>query len=1423
MSAASTTSELACDRYQLLAKAGTGGSSNVWRAVSARSGAQVALKIARDEQGRAALCREAIHAALALSPRLPELVDVGWLTVTEDHALAARAEDRGRDAPAPSAFLALRWVEGSTIDKMTREDHERRAIGEDSSAARVALALTVARDVGEALADLHGIGIAHGDLKPQNMIVDPEGRVHLLDLGLACAARSRAMEGATPRYLARGDDDLGDARARDMAALGALLAEIVDEGVARSLDPVERARDSVLPEPIHAICAALLAPSPAARPSAVWVTEAARSALAGARDKGERATTSAGSDRAERDSRLVRATYLRLRRAQMEGEVSASPSAAPWLAEALAQVRRARSIGEESALVDDPKPTQRPLPPLTEDQIARWLIALVGTPAAAWPIGKIAAIPEATLAAALTDLARRVPPRAWTFSDVEGAALGGSEQARASARDPFDEGELTAARAVRLAIAIAGAPPDPLAIEAIERLRGGPAELMLAAADALRLQGDYGRARGLVLRAEARAVPGSAALAAEVLRRAGDVALAEARAREAVTNVEDPEGRARAVLARLALDRGEAALAASIAGDQRTAPLCEARALIAIRRGEPASALAEVARGEAIARSLEERARFAALRGYISHASDPEGAHAAYVTAVDYASRAGAVEEEAFYRTGEASTAVDLGDLGSAIAASTRAALLCEHLGRPALGARALLACAAAYATAGATHDTIRIAREAISRARDANDKRAEAYAWWAIADVSPAGDGDGLRAAEGAARLLGDDDPDDTLRAAARLLRHRASALDDERIEELDQLAGGDVALAAPARLDWWGARALSLLISEGGAVNARSDRVLAALTALADARAPVWSRGPALAAGHDLAARLGHSEVAQRLLAALGDAARDLIRRAPPELSLAVKALPWIARAASAPQTGMRPQQARDLESLIHSLSERDRLGPLLNRVVDALVLWTGVERGLLLLKAPNDRLSARAARNLARSDLRGEQMALSQTLARRALAAREPVVAVDAAGELPSVHHSVHALKLRSVLAVPLIARGEALGVVYLDDRVRRGAFGERELSFARTIASLAAVAIADARDQALLRRAVRRARRAEAELSDALARQAAALDAAELELAKARSSRGTRYRYDAIVGESDATNAMLRLVDKVTAADIPVLIVGESGSGKELIARAIHNNGARSQRRFVSENCGAIPEGLLESALFGHVRGAFTGADRPRSGLFETADQGTLFLDEIGEMSLGMQTKLLRVLEDGMIRPVGSERTRHVDVRVVAATNRDLEAMVRARTFREDLLYRLNIITIRIPPLRERASDVPLIVQHLIQKHGGGAKVRVTQAAMSRLMTYAWPGNVRQLENEIRRALVLSEGEIDCEHLSADIAGTTPVSGPDPGLNVRHRIDNLEKSLVREAMNRTQGNQTQAAKLLGLSRFGLQKMIRRLSIN
>jgi transcriptional regulator with PAS, ATPase and Fis domain len=293
-------------------------------------------------------------------------------------------------------------------------------------------------------------------------------------------------------------------------------------------------------------------------------------------------------------------------------------------------------------------------------------------------------------------------------------------------------------------------------------------------------------------------------------------------------------------------------------------------------------------------------------------------------------------------------------------------------------------------------------------------------------------------------------------------------------------------------------------------------------------------------------------------------------------------------------------------------------------------------------------------------------------------------------------------------------------------------------------------------------------------------------------------------------------------MLKLVDRVASSEVPVLLVGESGSGKELIARAIHRNGSRSSGAFVAENCGAIPETLLETTLFGHVRGAFTGAARPRAGLFEVADRGTLFLDEIGEMSLGMQAKLLRALQDGEIRPVGSDRARKVSVRLITATHRNLAAMVASSKFREDLYYRLNVISVSIPSLRDRASDVPLLVNHFLAQHAGKRRVRISKAALDRLAAHGWPGNVRQLENEVRRALVLADDLILPEHLSPELHGQGEPRGVEE-LNLRRRLDALEVELVTIALRRTEGNQTRAAELLGLSRFGLQKMMKRLEIS
>lgn len=1366
--------------FERLARAGEGGAAEVWKARTA-SGSLVALKIARDEPARHALAREATHALLALSPRLPALVDVGLLEGTP--------------------FVALRWIEGRNLRDWMREP----------SADRAQTALLIVHDLAEALADLHAIGLAHGDLKPENIIVDDQHRAHLIDLGLSCPAYETTLEGATPRYLASGDSDLGDSRARDLLALGVVIAELVSEHVAASTFPIDGARTARLPVPFDALCTALVTPNPAARPTAFWVAETARSFLCAP-------TIDSAAERADRDARRIRATYLAIRRDELVPFATAGQGTARWLGEALECLRRVRSLRIAPSAANDVAVAEsaRELMPLDADGWTRWLTALVGSSAIAWPLSSLTSQAEDSAASALEQLARTLPPEAWTFADVEATLLGKTAAKRVSTVQSEEtlDGEVIA----QLSLAIADVPPAQLAIQRIEREHEAPPTLVLAAADALRRLGQFGRARHLVLRACDLGARGAHGLAAEIVRRAGDAQAARLISTKAI-EADTTDHVSRAVLARIAYDQRRLEEAETLAGQSSCSAAEEVNALLAAERGQTDRALAAIRRGEALARSDEHRARLSALRGYVEHGVDPLAAQRAFAVAVEHAARAGAVIEEATYRTGEAAAAVDVGDLEAALTTGRRAALLWEHLGRPAHAARALLAMAAAYETAGARHDAIRVAHQAIARAREGHDARAEAYAHWAIADASPPGSDEGVRATERSRSLLQQAGVDDTLRADARLLKHAPERLESQTYDLRDAQAEAS-AMPAGARLDWIRAR-MERLCTNDEPPNARvGERLLTTLVALSDARAPIAARGPALAAGYALAARLGRGDVALRLLASLGDAARDLIARAPAHLAPSIRALPWVSQASLVPQEGLHHEQARELERLIVALSERDRLRPLLERVVDALVLWTGVERGLLLLRA-GDRLVPRAARNLARADLRGEQIALSHTLAQRALEALEPVVAVDAAGELSALHTSVHALKLRSVLAVPLIARGEPLGVVYLDDRVRKGAFGPRELAWTRAVAAIAALAIADARAQVLLTRAARQAKRASAKLEETLARQEVALDVAERELGRTRSSRETRFKYEAVVGESDVMRDTLKLVDRVTLANVPVLIHGESGSGKELIARAIHFNGPRADKPFVSENCSAIPETLLESTLFGHVRGAFTGADKPRLGLFDAADRGTLFLDEIGEMGLPMQAKLLRVLEDGLVRPLGTERTRKVDVRIIAATHRDLEGMVRARTFREDLLYRLNIIVVRLPPLRERSSDVPLIVKHLLTKYNR-ATVRVTRAAMDRLASYSWPGNVRQLENEVRRALVLCDDMIDREHLSPEIANLTPSVPVELGLNVRPRVDALEVQLVREALERTRGNQTQAAKLLGLSRFGLQKMMKRLNV-
>jgi two-component system response regulator PilR (NtrC family) len=311
---------------------------------------------------------------------------------------------------------------------------------------------------------------------------------------------------------------------------------------------------------------------------------------------------------------------------------------------------------------------------------------------------------------------------------------------------------------------------------------------------------------------------------------------------------------------------------------------------------------------------------------------------------------------------------------------------------------------------------------------------------------------------------------------------------------------------------------------------------------------------------------------------------------------------------------------------------------------------------------------------------------------------------------------------------------------------------------------------------------------------------------------------------------IIGRSSKMQAVYQMIETVAHVPSTVLVTGESGTGKELVARAIHDLSPRAERPFVSINCGAFTETLLESELFGYVKGSFTGASANRKGLFEAAHKGSIFLDEIGEMSPSMQVKLLRVLQEKKVRPVGAHDEMEIDTRVIAATNRDLSAMVRDGSFREDLFYRVSVIPIELPPLRERSEDIPDLVSHFLKKFCAqtGKDLTVNDRTLQALETYAWPGNVRELEHTIERAVALEPtGAIQPERLPASITNYNPTalraasgdvfSLPDSGLNLVAHLDHIEKSFVLESLERTGYSQSRAAELLHLSVRSLRHLL------
>jgi transcriptional regulator with GAF, ATPase, and Fis domain len=427
--------------------------------------------------------------------------------------------------------------------------------------------------------------------------------------------------------------------------------------------------------------------------------------------------------------------------------------------------------------------------------------------------------------------------------------------------------------------------------------------------------------------------------------------------------------------------------------------------------------------------------------------------------------------------------------------------------------------------------------------------------------------------------------------------------------------------------------------------------------------------------------------------------------------------------------------------------------------------------------------------------------EAIPVSKSVFRRVVEQRAAVLAADALRDVGETA-SIMGARILSTMAVPLWKGEDILGVLQVDNRASPGIFRERDLDLLTVVAQQASLAIANAR---LYRRVLTAERHATAEAG----------------YLKQRAQK----KFEGIIGESSAMRAVFTALRKVVDTPVTVLIEGETGTGKERVASAIHYQSRRRDKLFVAQNCAALPETLLESELFGHKKGAFTGADQDKKGLFELADGGTMFLDEVGEMPLSLQSKLLRVLQEGEIRPLGSGQTKSVEVRIVAATNRKLEEEVKAGRFRQDLYFRLQVFPIRLPTLRERRDDIALLAQHFLKRYSGelGKPVAgLSQQALELLMSYQWPGNVRELENEVQRIVIQSDPgswvmPTDLSPRIRNVEGILDKIQPPRG-TLKDMIEHIEKWLLIEALREHGNNKSATAKTLGITREGLHKKLK-----
>jgi transcriptional regulator with GAF, ATPase, and Fis domain len=509
------------------------------------------------------------------------------------------------------------------------------------------------------------------------------------------------------------------------------------------------------------------------------------------------------------------------------------------------------------------------------------------------------------------------------------------------------------------------------------------------------------------------------------------------------------------------------------------------------------------------------------------------------------------------------------------------------------------------------------------------------------------------------------------------------------------------------------------------------------------------------------------------RKVAARLADGDRIELGRAQIAFSTAE---PQAARAPGPPPDG-RVEAMRSLVRFSERLLAASDLHRLLDELLDAALDVTQADKGFLILFEDGES-TVKAARNLARENIEDAVSRVSDSIIRKVRDTRRPVVVADALHDSDwSASSSVVNLKLCSVMCAPLMQKGDVLGVLYLGNDSVVSLFDEKDLEALTVFTAQASLLV----QNAMFLEGLRRENEA---------------------LKEAMASR----QYGEIVGTGPSMREVLRRIEKVAGTDVSVLVTGETGTGKELVAREIHRRSPRAGGPFVAVNCGAIPESLLESELFGHAKGAFTGAVATRQGKFQAASGGTLFLDEVGDMPPALQVKLLRALQERAVTKVGDTRSEPVDIRVIAASNRVLEEEIAAGRFREDLYYRLHVVSIGLPPLRERGEDVVVLARWFLQKFARefGSRARgFAPGAVAALRKYAWPGNIRELENRVKKAALLADRPL----VGADDLDLGPESFA-PVLPLPQAIEEYRKRYINEVLERNGGNRTKTAKDLGV---------------